>query len=197
MPRLTIMAAIALVGCALAVPSRANDSSDNIATIGYGASVIYASPLAHGNSPNQLVNPTSPKPLSFAKGGSNAFMVVIDLGKSYDLNTVSLSFSKPCQVSVYVVNSRPVGSASWVSEIENAPPAGTLKKSGTSVSLNGASGEYLVLVFNSNPGYFFGLKVTGFPTTPRDVEHHTLYGDPLDRTPASASHYPGNQPASP
>jgi len=164
--------------------------SDNISTEKSGAVVLYSTPLAKGASPNLLVS--GGHPLSFSKKGGAPHLIVIDLGKSYKLNDVQLSFSKSAEIKVFVLKTKPDANTPWANALEGLQPTGVLESSGTPVSVGGAQGEYLVLVSDQDPGKFSGLYVTG---TPFFVRHELVDAinqggsSTLAETPHPASDY--------
>jgi hypothetical protein len=126
---------------------------------GNGA-VIYSSPLAHGASPNNLLNG---KPLAFSKKGNGPHVLVIDLGQTCNVNSVSLKFSKPAGVKLYAVNVKPGADGSWTNLVQGQSPAATLDNSGNPASLDGVHGQYLILIADGDPGIFSGFNITGSP----------------------------------
>jgi hypothetical protein len=138
----------------------AGGSPDNLASEKNGAFVSYSVPLKGGTPPNALVNGQPNSQLSFAKHGGT-HIIVIDLGKPSKLNTVQLKFSHPSQTKVYVLKKKPDGT-NWDQTLAGLSPDAVLASSGVPAHLNGAEGEFIVLVCPNDPGLFSNFYVTGF-----------------------------------
>jgi len=184
---LTVIVLIVFAGNLTAQTPRAN--TDNIATEKNGAVVLYSTPLTHGASPNRLLNG---HPLTFSKKGTGTHILVIDLGKTYNLDTISLKFSKSIQIKVYVLGSKPDGRTPWTSLVKDNSPKGVLDSSNAPATLTNAIGQYLVFVADQDPGAFFDLNVTGTPFT-RHLQVVTgppqLGSSSLSETPYPASSF--------
>lgn len=80
--------------------------------------------------------------------------------------------------------------ASWLNLIKGLNPDVVLETPSFSGSLNGAEGEYLVIVFDSDPGEFSDFIVTGFPTPHRDWWTKAPPNNPLAEPPIPSSDFP-------
>ncbi len=161
MRRMALTAAVMVLCAGNALRAQA---PTNISTAKEGATVIYSSPLSKGASPNSLINGQGGS-ISFSKKkAAGPHLIVIDLGKNYSLGGVRLNFSKSGPLKVFVLGNKPEGNGSWANAVSGAQPNGIIGSSGAPLSLNGAEGEYLVIVSDSDPGAFSGLYVTGEPS---------------------------------
>jgi hypothetical protein len=169
LPRLTALRRLLLrpallaamtVSLSISALSARAAGTDNISTEQQGAVVIYSTPLAKGASPESLLN-GEPGSLSFSRKATGPRVLVIDLGKSYQLGGVRLKFSRHVDLKVYVLKTKPDANTSWASYVAGLQPDGVLQSSNEPVTLGGAQGEYLVIVSDRNPGAFSGLYVTG------------------------------------
>ena len=166
---------------------------NNLALIKLGAVVIYSTPLANGASPNLLID-GQPVTLSFSKKKPTyPELIVVDLGRSYKINTVALKFSNSVKIKVYILKSKPDSHTSWANLIVGLQPDGILNSSDITDSLHGVEGEYLVLICDADPGLFSDLYVTGYPSTNRrDLEGYRNHGynqGPLGETPLPHSDF--------
>ena len=176
-------------GLLLNAETPATGSPGNLGTEKNGAFVSYSSPLKGGATGEALVNGQPNTKLSFSKAGGT-HIIVIDLSKPSKLNTVQLKFSHPANVNVFVLKKKPEGN-NWNQALEGLKPDAVLDVSGASTPLNGAEGEFLVLVYPNDPGAFSDLVVTGFHLDSR--EHHFAnndhFGHPLGEVPLPESEY--------
>jgi len=172
---------------------------DNLGTQQSGAVVAYSTPLKGGANPNSLVSGKSNTKLSFANQGKS-HLIVIDLGKPSKLNSVGLKFSNPSKLNVFVLKKKPEGN-DWNKAIEGLNPDGVMSSSGVPAPLDGAEGQYLVLVAPNNPGSFSDFFVTGIHLDgPNDHQiafnhNHGDDGNTLAEVPLPSSAYSNhNQP---
>ncbi len=165
--------------------------SNNLSTQVNGAFVTYTAPLKGGASGNALVSGKKNKSISFASP-AGTHLIVIDLGKPSQLNTVQLKFANQSNIQVFVLKNKPDGNA-WAQAISGSTPDASLTKSDISAQLNGTEGQYLVLVCPNDPGPLSDLYVTG-----SHVDHYKDYqigfnnnrgpeGGPLAETPMTKS----------
>jgi len=117
-----------------------------------GSSVIYTSQLAAGN-------PT---------GGTH--LTVVDLGGAVTLKTIKLQFANSGKVKVYVVKTKPNGDQDWVALAGTVPPNGIFDTNATDSLQTPATGEYLVIVSNSDLGAFNDFNFTGTITVGTQTE---------------------------
>jgi len=157
LPKFALVAAIAASSGSslLAAPN----GPDNLGTQQNGAVVSYSTPLKGGANPNALVSGKPNSKLSFANQGGT-HLIVIDLGKPSKLSTVQLKFSNPSQLKVFVLKKKPEGN-DWNQAIAGLNPDGVMSASGVPTPLDGAEGQFLVLVAPNNPGSFSDFFVTG------------------------------------
>jgi hypothetical protein len=174
-------------------PSTGNSGStlENIATTKKGAYVLYSSPLEKGVSVNTLLD-DHPHKIAFA-GKSGPLMLVVDLGKSYIMKGSKLKLERSSKVRIYVFKKKPNGNAPWSSLIASLKPDSVLDSSPDSGSFSGAEGEYLVFAFDSNPGFFSNLYITGIPS----VDTGSMPNDQMREGPLGESPVPSSIIASP
>ena len=143
-----------------------NANPQNISTEKHGSVVLYSTPLAKGASPDLLIN-GQPGSLHFSRIKNGTRLIVVDLGRSYKLNTVKLTFAHTTKLKVYVLRSKLADNTSWASLVAGLQPDVILGLSNLPGSFGGVEGQYLVLVPETDPGAFSGLYVTGYPSTDR------------------------------
>ena len=155
----SVLGAILVVSVSASSPLTAAPANDNLGSQKSGAFVTYSSPLKGGASPNTLVSGQPNSKVSFANQGGT-HLVVIDLGKPSKLNTVQLKFTKASKLNVFVLKSKPDDN-NWSQAIAGLTPDGAITSSGAPASLDGAEGEFLVLVCPNNPGSLSDFSVSG------------------------------------
>jgi hypothetical protein len=193
-----------VTGSALA----ADNLAGNIATADNGAYIVYSTPLQGGNSANFLTQDFRHKLAFSSQPGSK--LIVLDLGKTYSLGSVGLKFTNPVRFEVYVVESKPKG-GDWISVLGGKPDF-ISTSAGLATFLKGRQGRYLIFVADGDPGFFYGLYVTGVyvpypnnggefagiirPHNPNDDTYGYLGG--LSESPfPRQDYYPGVYPPSP
>jgi hypothetical protein len=170
----------------------------NIGSADSGAYIIYSTPIRDGKSANFLTQDRNKK-LGFSKQAGPK-LIVIDLGRTYDLGSFHLLYKNPVNVELYVLEAKP-SNGDWTSVLSQKPDF--VKNGGDlDADLRGHTGRYIVFVASSDPGLFYGLYITGV-YHPGYNDHfgnggfYSAHNDDTDQTGSSGGSGPVGEPPIP
>jgi hypothetical protein len=125
---------------------------------------VGSSPLRAQAAPATVVVSSSKITLTGKNGSSTA--LVINLGKSYKNGKIRLKLGKSSGAKVYILKTAPGAGTSWGQLVQGQQPVATVADFSTAASTGSEAGQFMVVVFNSDPGIISDVSVTAVPSSP-------------------------------